>query len=144
MPAGLPVLNPPPWYLLVSEIKLLLPLGHPLVGDPLLSPSLPRAEIRRGGRMVPAAAGGQTAVSRGHRQLPGARCPASPVTAAKFGGDRDTHLCSSAATAKPHDANSEQTEEYRVLPGSRGGSGVTNARQRGHRGRRTPTSPSQP
>lgn len=123
MPAGLPVLNPPPWYLLVSEIKLLLPLGHPLVGDPLLSPSLSRAEICRGGRMVPAAAGGQAAASRGHQQLPGARCPASPVTVAEFGGDRDTHLCSSAATAKPHDANSEQTEEYRVLPGSRGAVG---------------------
>lgn len=78
-PPGLPSLNPPPWYLLVSEIKLLLPLGHPSVGDPLLSPSLCHAETRHGGRMVPAAAGGQERRRRGHWQLPGARCPASPV-----------------------------------------------------------------
>lgn len=77
-PPRLPTLNPPPWYLLVSEIKLLLPLGHPLVGDPLLSPSLCFAEIRRGGRMVPAAAGGQAVVSRGTPPAPRDTMPCQP------------------------------------------------------------------
>lgn len=105
----LPTLNPPPWYLLVSEIKLLLPLGHPLEGDPLLCPSLCRAEIGDGSRMVPVGAGGTPAAP------PQGTMSHQPQH--KFGGDLGTHLCSSAATTKPQDANSVQTEEYKVLEG---------------------------
>lgn len=67
--------EPHPWYLLVSEIKLLLPLGHPLEGDPLLCPRLCRAEIGGGSRMVPVGAGGKGTPS----SSPGHDAPAAPV-----------------------------------------------------------------
>lgn len=129
----LPTLNPPPWYLLVSEIKLLLPLGHPLEGDPLLCPSLCRAEIDGGSRMVPVGAGGTPAAP------PQGTMSHQPQH--KFGGDLGTHLCSSAATTKPQDATSVQTEEYKVLEGRWEQRGQDRS-EWGHRG--PPTSLSQP
>lgn len=86
-PPGLPTLNPPAWYLLVSEIKLLLPLGHSSVGDPLLSPSLHCAEIRHGGRMVPAAAGGQAAASQGAPAASRGTVPCQPHPAGLADGE---------------------------------------------------------
>lgn len=59
----------------------------------------------------------------------------------KFGGDLGTHLCSSAATTKPQDASSVQTEEYKVLEGRWEQRGQDRS-EWGHRG--APTSLSQP
>lgn len=127
--------EPPSWYLLVSEIKLLLPLGHPLEGDPLLRARLCRAEIGGGSRMVPVGTRGKgtlAAPTRGTMSHPPQH---------RFGGDVGTHLCSSAATTKPQDASSVQTEEYKVLEGTWEQRGQGSSEQ-GHGG--PPTSLSQP
>lgn len=117
-----------PWYLLVSEIKLLLPLGHPLEGDPLLCPRLCRAEIGGGSRMVPVGAGGKGTPAA----PPQGTMPQQPRY--ECGGDPGTHLCSSAATTKPQDANSVQIEEYKVLEGQweQRGQGSSERGQGGH------------